>query len=139
MTRTSAPSAQPYRNERIASHADPIDKDIFECLCTLQRKSSSNFLGKVLRIYLTDSANLVASLRKCVGAGDTQGARNAAHSLTSSSSAIGAMTLAALCRALESSCGGHTSEANRELMKTIEEEYGRVEETLCEELQRRCL
>lgn len=140
MTKTSATSTYSSQNERMPSHhSDPIDKGVFECLCTLQRKSSSNVLGKVLRIYLADSANLLASLRESIGAGDDHGTRNAAHSLTSSSSAIGALTLAALCRALESSCERPSRKDEREMMKRIEEEYGRVQETLREELQRRSL
>ncbi len=60
-----------------------------------------SFVDEVIDAYLGDAPQLVAEIVRCVGTGDVDGFRRAAHSLKSTSATVGALRLSAICRDLE--------------------------------------
>ncbi|MBI2380940.1 MAG: Hpt domain-containing protein [Gammaproteobacteria bacterium] len=55
----------------------------------------------LVQAFLVDGENRLSEMNQAVAAGDLDGLRRAAHSLKGSSSNLGAITLSALCLALE--------------------------------------
>ncbi len=139
MTSVGSPIADPSGRELGGSERGPIDQDIFGCLCALQNPGRPNVLSKVLRIYLGDATNLMEKLRASIARGDGSRTRNAAHSLRSSSSVVGALGLAQLLGALEAVCSDPSGQDAGEMMSDIEREYERVRAALQEQMVKRGL
>jgi len=69
-------------------------------------------------------------LREVVAQGDTLSLEQAAHSLKSSTSNVGAVTLAMLCRELESMGQANDLANTHTLLKQVETEYEQVRKAL---------
>ena len=100
---TSVP-AGPSVVPAIASQVDAalvVDQKAWKSITSLQRPGKEDALAKILSLYLLDSQDLVDRLRDGMKAGDAQAVNQAAHSLKSRSSVLGAMSLSKLCRQFE--------------------------------------
>jgi PAS domain S-box-containing protein len=92
-------------------------------------------LEEVIEIYLTESPKLLQKMAEAIEQGDPAKLRDAAHSLKSTSGAIGANTLAQLNQTLElMTRAGNTAEAPV-LIGKIATEYARVKAALEQEIQ----
>lgn len=96
------------RSVPVASLSEPaadaslvVDQKAWKSITSLQRPGKEDTLAKILSLYLSDSQDLVNELREGMLAGDTQAVNQAAHSLKSRSSVLGAVTLSKLCRQFE--------------------------------------
>ena len=78
-----------------------VDRKAWNSITTLQRPGKPDILAKILSLYLADSQQLVDKLRQGMAAGEAQLVNEAAHSLKSRSSVLGAVALSDLCRQFE--------------------------------------
>lgn len=78
-----------------------VDQKAWKSITSLQRPGKEDPLLKVLSLYLSDSQDLVDKLREGMRAGNATVVNQAAHSLKSRSSVLGAVTLSKLCRQFE--------------------------------------
>ena len=97
----SKPAASPLKSdaEKKASHA--VDRKAWNSITTLQRPGRPDVLAKILSLYLADSQQLFDSLRQGMAAGEAQLVNEAAHSLKSRSTVLGAASVSELCRQFE--------------------------------------
>jgi signal transduction histidine kinase/CheY-like chemotaxis protein/HPt (histidine-containing phosphotransfer) domain-containing protein len=86
-----------------ATHATPptVDREAWNSITALQRPGKPDMLAKILTIYLTDSQQLVDQVRQGIADGEARLANEAAHSLKSRSSVLGAVSLSNLCQQIE--------------------------------------
>jgi two-component system, sensor histidine kinase and response regulator len=85
-----------------ADQAPPgMDLSVLDDVRALQQPGKPDLLAKVISSYLGSSPKLLASLRDCLEHGDVGRARDAVHTLKSSSAMIGCTALAGLCLELE--------------------------------------
>ena len=78
-----------------------VDVKAWESISSLQRPGKADPLAKILSLYLADSQQLVDTLHQGMAAGDATAVNQAAHSLKSRSSVLGALSLATLCQEFE--------------------------------------
>lgn len=92
-------------------------------------------LEEIIEVYLTESPKLLHKMTQAMNQGDIDQLRDAAHSLKSTSGAIGANTLAQLSQTLEQMARrGNITEAEA-LIAKIETEYPLVKAALEQEIQ----
>ena len=86
-----------------ATHATSptVDRQAWDSITALQRPGKPDMLAKVLTLYLTDSQQLVDRVRRGVAAEEAQLVNEAAHSLKSRSSVLGAVSLSDVCQQIE--------------------------------------
>ena len=86
-----------------AAQAAPptIDRQAWHSITALQRPGKPDMLAKVLTLYLTDSQQLVDQVHKGVADGEARLVNDAAHSLKSRSTVLGAVSLSDLCHQIE--------------------------------------
>jgi len=111
------------------SESDVIDRTALHNLLEMFRGDTA-FLNQVIDTYLSDAANLLASLRGAAEAGQANDLRRAAHSLKSNSANLGAMTLSALNKELEEIGKGGTVTGAAERLVAGEAEFERVKAAL---------
>ena len=75
-----------------------IDRAAFE---ELQATAGEDFAKELVGTFLEEAPVMLAELRAAHATGDADAFRRAAHSLKSNSQTFGALTLAAMARALE--------------------------------------
>jgi len=89
-----------------------VDQSAWKLITSLQRPGREDTLAKILSLYLADSQDLVDKVHQGIAAGQAQTVNQAAHSLKSRSSMLGAVSLSQLCRQFEElSRQGRLSEA----------------------------
>ena len=126
---TTQPTDKP---DKIDSLLDPA---ALAKLGALQRKGEPNIIGDVIKMFLDNSPDLLATINHAVDQGDGTTLHRAAHTLKSSSSNLGARQLAALCKQLEQHAQDHGAEGVGPLVIRIEETYESVSKALGEKLK----
>jgi HPt (histidine-containing phosphotransfer) domain-containing protein len=128
----SGPGALAEARPQPSASVAPLDPEVLENLRKLDQAGNPSLVARVARAYLDDTPGRLESLRIAVEAADSQGVRLAAHGLKSSSLNVGASTLGALCRDLETQASrGSTVEA-RDLIDRIHREFSGVRTALLE-------
>ena len=112
-----------------------LDPCALDQIRALQRPGAPSLLERVIEIYLTTAPKLLATMRTAIKHGDSEAIRHAAHSLKSSSSNLGATTLAELCRTLEAEARAGGSVEPGERLETIEREFHQVRIALDSEVK----
>ncbi len=107
-----------------------LDLSVLDGLRDLQVIGAPDILTRIVDAYLPSSDRLVAELREGAGVKDFEKIQNAAHSLKSSSAAIGAMQLSEFSKELELGCRNGTLLDAAELVRKIETEFARVKNAL---------
>ena len=97
----SKPAAGPMKSSTGEETPPVVDRKAWNSIITLQRPGKPDVLAKILSLYLADSQQLVDKLRQGVAAGEAKLVNEAAHSLKSRSSVLGAVALSELCRQFE--------------------------------------
>jgi CheY-like chemotaxis protein/HPt (histidine-containing phosphotransfer) domain-containing protein len=117
--------------------AAAINRKAWDAITVLQRPGQPDALAKILSLYLSDSQQLVDKLKKAVQEGEAKLVNEAAHSLKSRSAALGALSLAELCKQLEKL--GRTGDlaGAPQLVAQLESEFAVACEVFSEELQKR--
>ncbi len=117
--------------------ATTINRKAWDAITVLQRPGQPDALAKIFSLYLSDSHQLVDKLRKAVQDGEAKLVNEAAHSLKSRSAALGAVSLADLCKQLERL--GRTGDLTDApgLIKRLESEFAAACAVFSEELQKR--
>jgi HPt (histidine-containing phosphotransfer) domain-containing protein len=113
-----------------------INLEVLDNIRLLQGQDSPALLKTIIYTYLGHAPQLLAALHDAGVRSDALSLQRAAHSLKSSSIALGATTLAALCQDLEL-MGRQQNLANvTTVLAAVTAEYDLVREALLGELQR---
>ena len=78
-----------------------FDPRALDLVRTLQSRGKPDLLGRLLQIYLSQTPQMLATMRDAVAHDDAAALRQAAHSLKSSCGNVGALHMMALCQTLE--------------------------------------
>jgi CheY-like chemotaxis protein/HPt (histidine-containing phosphotransfer) domain-containing protein len=112
-----------------------LDSRALDQIRALERPGAPSMLGKVIRVYLTTTPELITAMRAGMEERDVEAVRQAAHSLKSASANLGATELAEMCRALEGRArAGGCPEPGVEL-DALETAFQQVQRELEAELQ----
>jgi CheY-like chemotaxis protein len=108
----SAPPAATH-DDRNADAAPPavFDPAVLESWLLPGTGIGSNLARKVIRLFIGQSAKLLAVIESASAAGDTQALRGAAHTLKSSSASVGAAAIAAVASELDALARTEPAEA----------------------------
>lgn len=90
-----------YAQASVAEGDPLIDMSFLNNIKSMQRPGRPNLVNKVIEEYVSSSLRLIDDIRRGIAKGDATALRNAAHSLKSSSANVGASSLAAVCRQIE--------------------------------------
>ena len=82
------------------SGSEPLDSAALDVLLDATG-GDPTFLAEMIDTYLTDSAELLATIDDALAVGRADDLRRAAHSFKSNSATFGAATLAETCRQIE--------------------------------------
>jgi len=82
--------------------SNPLDLKILANIDALQQTGRPDLLVKILTSYLNTTPSIVQSIQQAIREDNASGLHHAAHSLKSSSAAVGAISFSALCQELES-------------------------------------
>jgi HPt (histidine-containing phosphotransfer) domain-containing protein len=107
-----------------------LDVDIIDEIAALQRPGQPDLLTKVVGIYLDESVKLIKEIKTGMAQRNCGKIRSASHSLKSSSAHIGAHTIAAFARDLETLCRDNSLDGAENLVQSIENHLSRVEPEL---------
>jgi len=126
----AALDASVERSESPGKGRDPLDQRTLDSLRALDAKGRSGILVRLIQLYLTRTPELLGQLKEAIDRGDATGTFKAAHSLKSSSANLGAVTLAEICREIETLGRAGTLEGTREKWDLVHAEYAAVEQAL---------
>jgi PAS domain S-box-containing protein len=129
-THTGATTMPPTRR------SGALDLKKLEDLRSLQRAGKPDVVKKIVQVYLSHTPALLNTLRDAVAQADAPTLEHAAHSLKSSSSNVGAVALAALCKEMEYMGQDNDLANTHMLLKKIEAEYAQVQDALAAEVER---
>jgi two-component system sensor histidine kinase/response regulator len=114
-----------------ANADDPIiDHKALDHVRKLQRPGAASIVDKVVNMYFKDAPRQILSMRSALVARDGNTLMRAAHTLKSSSANVGALQLAASCKAMEAQTGVEQFDHAEQLISRIELEYSRVYDAL---------
>ncbi len=129
------PLCPPRALENPTSYPSPesssaIDIKILASFCNAVGRNNSARVGKLIDCYLTEAPELLQNMKKALLYSDVTQLQRIAHSLKSSSAAIGANHLANFCKELEAmSRAGTIADAPQKVVQ-IKNEYERVKAAL---------
>jgi CheY-like chemotaxis protein/HPt (histidine-containing phosphotransfer) domain-containing protein len=103
-----------------------VDYSAWDPIRMLKRPGHPDPLGKLLARYLEDSRKLVDQLRHAVESNDPSTLHTVAHRLKSSSSTLGALTVAARCKELEALGRSHQIEGASDHVRHLERDFEAV-------------
>ena len=112
---------------------DVLDAEILRELHSLDPGRESGLLRRLSEKFRGRVAHDLDGLSDSIGYQRMEDVRQHAHSLKSSSSSLGALTLAAACNDLEQAAGQEDLSEAMSLLERIRAEYVRVEQALREE------
>ncbi|MGR9052808.1 MAG: response regulator, partial [Gammaproteobacteria bacterium] len=105
---------------------DVIDVKALDKIRNLQRVDSGTLVNKIIDLYLDATPAQLRDMRQAWADNNLAGLAKLAHSMKTSSSNLGAETLARYCRRLEADVQNMLSEEVDDLMLRIDSEYERV-------------
>jgi len=110
--------------------SSPLDPEAFAAIESLDRLGSGGLLRRAVAAYLRTAPEMLASIREATSLGDAASVGRACHSLKSSSTHVGALGLANLCRTLEEACRAGTAVPTDPPVTALETEFDRVRTAL---------
>ena len=134
----SLSQSQPYfeNPEPVPVLISALDTEVLQAFRNTMGANASVLLAQLIDIYLEESPNLLKVMGSAVTQTDAAAMQQAAHTLKSSSAALGAITLSRLCQDLEIIGTSGTTAGAGEIMQQVESEYERVKAALQIECQR---
>jgi HPt (histidine-containing phosphotransfer) domain-containing protein len=115
------------RTSELHASDDAIDEKSLVALAEMT--GSAALVVELIDVYLTDTAERVASMREAAAGGDTTAVRRLAHTLRGSSASIGAHALAALGDRVEQTFTAESADS-RALLERLVAEFDRVRASL---------
>jgi HPt (histidine-containing phosphotransfer) domain-containing protein len=115
---------------------EALDKSVLASLRELQNEGEPDIVAEIGDLFIKHAPQKVVAIRKAASEGDAKMLEMAAHSLKSSSSYIGAMKLAAICKELEFMGRSGSLKGISEMADQIEAEFERVKAALESEIER---
>ena len=109
----------------------PVDQQI---LRTLGANATPGFLASLTQTFLKHTEFLLEEMRVALVQNNFETLQRAAHSLKSSSAAIGAMPLAHLCKNLEQDCLRQNYATLTQAVQALSTEFAKVTEYLHEHI-----
>ena len=110
-------------DESTAGHAGMVDWSVLDALKVLQKPGRPDVRTTLMKAYLDSIPALMAATRDAVSAADGAALRNTAHSMKSSSTAIGALIFGKTCAVLEFLGKSDTLEDAPTLLLRAEEQF----------------
>jgi HPt (histidine-containing phosphotransfer) domain-containing protein len=107
-----------------------IDPKVLQELQDMLGEPASEALSEIIDSYLENTPKLIEAIRTAVSCQDTASLQQAAHTLKSSSAALGATYLAQLCEELEEVGRSSTVTSETGKASQLETEYEVVKVTL---------
>ncbi|MEM7310292.1 MAG: response regulator [Planctomycetota bacterium] len=121
------------REEEAMTEPEPspaLDMDVIDSLKELGGEDDPEIFIELVELFLSDTPERISCLQKALEEGDAQALEGAAHALKSSCGNLGAISLSALCREIES-CGRNADlDSAESLVSRSEHEFTRVQEAL---------
>lgn len=124
------PAATPPMAAPAASADSVLDLTALDELRAIQRPGAPDLVQKTVKLFLDTTPPSLAQLRGAADTSDGRTLHRVYHSLKSSSAMMGARRLSQLCQEGELAAQQGHLERARDLLGTVEEEYGRVEDAL---------
>jgi CheY-like chemotaxis protein/HPt (histidine-containing phosphotransfer) domain-containing protein len=122
---TAAPLPR-KKEATVISESSPIDLKLLDNIRSVQREGAPDILAKVIDHYLSQSPDTIGQLNEAVAADDGELIRAIVHRFKSGSANLGALRLAEICEAMESSARVNTMAVNKEILAELECEYEAV-------------
>jgi HPt (histidine-containing phosphotransfer) domain-containing protein len=114
----------------------PLDPRVLSELSEIQRKGRPGFMQRIITLYLQTAAELIKELEAASVSNEAAILYRASHTLKPCSATVGALSLAALCEALESATRRGSVPDAEARVEAIADEYKRVERALSGSLYR---
>jgi two-component system, sensor histidine kinase len=112
------------------AYAPPIDLGVLAQLAAMQRDGRPGFMDRIVTLFLLTAPRLINDLKAASKADEITALRRASHSLRPCSATVGALSLAALCEALETMARSGSVRNSAVQVAAIAQEYMRVEAAL---------
>lgn len=119
----------------LMSSDEAIDSKVLQELRKAMGEMASEGLANLIKIYLEDAPNLIKQMSTAFEQQELKVMQRAAHTLKSSSAALGAMNLSRLCQELESLAKSQIRTGASEIILQIKIEYERVKKAMLLEFQ----
>ena len=108
----------------------PLDPRVLAELAEIQRKGRPGFMQRVITLYLQTAADLIRELEAASVMNEAATLYRASHTLKPCSATVGALSLAALCEALERATRRGPVPDPAACVEAIADEYKRVKAAL---------
>ena len=118
------------------TQTETVDLALLATYDDAQIEGEPDFVVELIDIYLNEVPRLFDTIRNAMTTNDRPIAKRAAHSLRGSSANLGVLQMAAIAGELEHLENSFPTAA-AELLRSLEDEFQRVEEILTAERQRR--
>jgi PAS domain S-box-containing protein len=105
---------------------EPIDQKVLDGLLDLAIGDNKNVVTEIIDMFVGDTPSVITSMRECVEKGQAHRLHELAHSLKSSSGALGAVSMAKLCATLEERGRKGTIDGASELVSQLDNEFNRA-------------
>lgn len=108
------------------SGGDPIDRLVLASLRELQGEGEPEILSELIELFLDEVPQQLGALREAVEKDDAPSVERIAHTLKGSSGNMGATRMVQICAELQDVGASANLSGTPELLKRLEEEFGRV-------------
>ncbi|HJV65876.1 MAG TPA: response regulator [Geomonas sp.] len=125
-----SPESRPEGSAAPGEEDSLVSAQFAENIHMLQLPGQPSLLDLIIDSYLCDTARLRESMRHGLAAGNLASVQRLAHTHKSSAGIVGALSLAELCKELESCCQADSAEEAAQLVEKIEERSQSVREVL---------
>ena len=122
-----------------SSGPESVDTSVLVGLDQLGLPEDKDFVRNLLRMYLAGTGATIAALRAAAAPADSAELKRLAHALTGSSSSLGAIALADLCRSLERAVSSGEMALVPPCVEAVARESERVNRRFEEEVRRRAV
>jgi PAS domain S-box-containing protein len=122
-------TGNPSRSDPSLSTSFPIDTQVLQIFRDEMGEDGSKVVGELIDCYLADAPNLLQAMRTAIAQQSAADLGWAAHTLKSSSAALGATKLSRLCQEMETISRSGKIPENGTILQ-LEAEYGRVKVAL---------
>jgi PAS domain S-box-containing protein len=110
----------------------PLDRDIIAMLQTMGGESEPEFFREVIETFFANTTALMATLQRAFTSEEMDVINRTAHTLQGSSTNIGALHMAAICRELQTTVDIEDSSETAACLTKLETEFVRVRRELTE-------
>ncbi len=100
-----------------------IDSEALASIRSLEADYGDELLKQIIRTYLDNASKLIQALEQAWSTGDLTAIRMASHTLRSSSSQVGASSLAELCRTVENDARNQSYDTSGQALIAIQQTF----------------